>query len=83
MGLFNLFKKKKEKEETLGKLFDEIFPGGKIEIAKDVSQLSETLNHDYSLSNLEMQYMVKSKKFCKMNQKVTVFPPAIFIFLAG
>ncbi len=63
MGLFNLFKKKKEKEETLGKLFDEIFPGGKNEIAKDVSQLSETLNHNYSLSELEMQYVFAASYF--------------------
>lgn len=63
MGLFNLFKKKKEKEETLGKLFDEIFPGGKKEIARDVSQLSETLNHNYSLSELEMQYVFAASYF--------------------
>jgi len=63
MGLFNLFKKKKEKEETLGKLFNEIFPGGKNEIAKDVSQLSETLNHNYSLSELEMQYVFAASYF--------------------
>lgn len=63
MGLFNLFKKKRQKEKTLGKIFNEIFPGGKNEIAKDVSQLSLILNHNYSLSELEMQYVYAASYF--------------------
>lgn len=57
MGLFDYFKKKKAQDEIFGKLFDGIFPGGKSEIAKHVSQLSEILDHNYSLSQLEPQYV--------------------------
>ncbi len=63
MGLFNLFKKKKGKEEILEGLFCGIFPGGKNEITKDIRQLTEIFCHNYSLSKLEIQYVCAATYF--------------------
>jgi len=63
MGIFNFFKKRKELNEITDKLFKEVFPRGKNEIAEDASKLSNVLNHNYSLSALEKLYVNAASYF--------------------
>ncbi|SVC96029.1 uncharacterized protein METZ01_LOCUS348883 [marine metagenome] len=63
MGIFNYFKRKKEKNEIADNLFKEVFPRDKNEITEDVSKLSNLLNHNYILSKLEILYVQAAAYF--------------------